>query len=342
MGGIVGTMPTHPANLPPKVSVCVITYNQERFIGRCLQSIADQETDFHFDIIVGVDPSADKTAEIVSSFAKRYPDRFKPLFHEECLAIGCNNYRVTHQAATGEYVAHIDGDDVMLPGKLQAQADFLDQHPECSLVAHKLTRIDENDQILEGTPTVSHPRITDLNYLLQKHTFFSHSSKMYRRASVPEQSSIENEFFIDFGLHIEMANWGPIGFLNEPLGLYRVTRGSNTKVRGEKLHRLIDLTLEAFSYAKPPAVKPDVVGRYYSNYAFASAFFCLDQGGAAGFLNYIDVAHRNRLSRPSPVVRALAFFRFSSALLLLFGRALLSARKALRKIKHRRSQQGSV
>ena len=49
----------------PKVSVCVITYNQEKYIAQCLQSIVDQETDFDFEIIVGDDCSTDGTREIV-------------------------------------------------------------------------------------------------------------------------------------------------------------------------------------------------------------------------------------------------------------------------------------
>ena len=161
----------------PVVSVCVITYNQERFIGRCLQSIADQKTDFPFEVIIGVDPSADGTAEIVKSFVNRYPKHFRAIFHDECIAIGCNNYRVTHSAATAKFVAHIDGDDVMLPGKLQAQAEFLEKNQDCSMVAHKLKIIDVDDQTIAGSPSVSHPEKTDLSYLLKNHTFFRIAAK---------------------------------------------------------------------------------------------------------------------------------------------------------------------
>ena len=58
---------------PPKVSVCVVTYNQEKYIRQCLQSIVDQETDFDFEVIVADDCSTDRTSCIVQEFADKYP-----------------------------------------------------------------------------------------------------------------------------------------------------------------------------------------------------------------------------------------------------------------------------
>lgn len=67
----------------PKLSVCVITYNQKEYIRQCLQSIVDQETDFDFEVIVGDDCSTDGTRAIVQEFARRYPKVVKPIFSEE-------------------------------------------------------------------------------------------------------------------------------------------------------------------------------------------------------------------------------------------------------------------
>lgn len=57
-------------NADIKVSVCVVTYNQEKFIAECLQSLVEQITDFPFEIIVGEDCSTDKTREIVIEFQR--------------------------------------------------------------------------------------------------------------------------------------------------------------------------------------------------------------------------------------------------------------------------------
>ena len=53
--------------LKPQISICIPTYNGEKFIARTIQSVLDQ-TFSNFEIIVSDDGSTDKTLEIVRSF----------------------------------------------------------------------------------------------------------------------------------------------------------------------------------------------------------------------------------------------------------------------------------
>ena len=53
--------------LRPEISICIPTYNGEKFIARTIQSVLDQ-TFSNFEIIVSDDGSTDKTLEIVRSF----------------------------------------------------------------------------------------------------------------------------------------------------------------------------------------------------------------------------------------------------------------------------------
>ena len=57
----------------PKVSIIVPAYNAEKFLTRCLNSIAVQ-TMRDFECIIVDDGSTDRTGEIAESFAKK---RFK-------------------------------------------------------------------------------------------------------------------------------------------------------------------------------------------------------------------------------------------------------------------------
>ena len=55
------------AELKPQISICIPTYNGEKFIARTIQSALDQ-TFSNFEIIISDDGSTDKTLEIVRSF----------------------------------------------------------------------------------------------------------------------------------------------------------------------------------------------------------------------------------------------------------------------------------
>jgi len=58
----------------PKISVIIPTYNQEKFIGRCLRSLLDQSHErFNYEIIVIDDASQDKTLYALNLFKEDFP-----------------------------------------------------------------------------------------------------------------------------------------------------------------------------------------------------------------------------------------------------------------------------
>ena len=44
-----------PDGAPPKVSVFMVTYNHERFIGKAIESVLMQEVDFLVELVIGED-----------------------------------------------------------------------------------------------------------------------------------------------------------------------------------------------------------------------------------------------------------------------------------------------
>ena len=62
------------------VSICTITYNQEKFIAKAIEGVVSQKCDFKFEMVIGEDGSTDKTREIIQSYADKYPDIIVPLF----------------------------------------------------------------------------------------------------------------------------------------------------------------------------------------------------------------------------------------------------------------------
>ena len=109
----------------PLVSVCMTTYNHERYIAQAIESVLRQQTDFAVEVVVGEDCSTDNTLAICREYEAKYPDRVRVIASEINIVMHAN-YRRTIEACRGEYVAMCDGDDWFSdPNKLQLQVDKL-------------------------------------------------------------------------------------------------------------------------------------------------------------------------------------------------------------------------
>ena len=122
----------------PLVSICSITYNHAPYIRQCLDSFLMQQSNFPVEIIINDDCSTDGTTEIIREYAEKHPDKIFPVFHKENLySKGVRHMfdRFTFTKAQGKYIAICEGDDFWIdPLKLQKQVDFLESHPEYSMV----------------------------------------------------------------------------------------------------------------------------------------------------------------------------------------------------------------
>ncbi len=119
------------------VSVCVLSYNHERYLRQCLDGIFMQEVSFPIEVRVHDDASTDRSQEIIKEYQERYPDILKPLLQSE------NQYskgggilnKFLLPLCEGKYIALCEGDDYWTdPLKLQKQVDFLEKHEDYGFV----------------------------------------------------------------------------------------------------------------------------------------------------------------------------------------------------------------
>jgi glycosyltransferase involved in cell wall biosynthesis len=129
----------------PLVSVSVVTYNHEKYIEQCLDSILNQKTDFDFEIVLGEDDSTDSTRVICKQYAANYPDKIRLFLRSRKDVVYINgkptgrfNFIENLKAARGKYIALCDGDDFWTDRlKLQKQVDFLESNQEFNYCGHK-------------------------------------------------------------------------------------------------------------------------------------------------------------------------------------------------------------
>ena len=224
-----------------KVSVSLITYNQEKFIALAIESVLRQKTNFDFEIIIGEDESADNTRDIVIDYKNRYPDKIKVILNSRDNVIYINgkptgrwNFINNLKNVRGQYIALLEGDDYWTsPYKLQKQADFLDQNPECSMCFHDVQIVSEEGELISIQSPRKKKRIYTLKDLL-KGNFIYTCSVMYRRGLFKE---FPDWFYktplADWPLHILNAQHGDIGYISEVMGAYRIHGGGIYSSMGE-------------------------------------------------------------------------------------------------------------
>ena len=144
-----------------KISVAVITYNQQSTIRQTLDSILCQKGDFDLEVVIGEDCSTDNTRAICEEYAKQSQIILLP--SQKNLGIMTNFARVM-KVCTGDYVGICAGDDYWCDErKLQKQLDYFHTHPEVGVVStagYKL--LVRSNQLVPNVVAPVHP-ISDGN-----------------------------------------------------------------------------------------------------------------------------------------------------------------------------------
>ena len=122
------------SNSRPKISVAVITYNQQNTIAQTLDSILMQKGDFDLELVVGEDCSTDNTLAICKQYAERNPNIIKLLSGPKNLGI-THNFVRTITACSGEFIGDIAGDDYYIDDHaLEKQMNYMLEHPDVGVM----------------------------------------------------------------------------------------------------------------------------------------------------------------------------------------------------------------
>lgn len=266
----------------PKVSVCVVTYNQEKYIRQCLQSILDQKTDFDFEVIVGEDCSTDGTRAIVREFAEKYPATVRGIFRDKNIG-AVKNYLDVHNSASGEYIAHMDGDDFWFPKKLQAQVCFMEKNRACVAVYSNALIVAGDNKVVGVFASNVNP-VFDTSYLIKDGNFLCNSSMMYKLELRERVFSISGDY-IDFHVHLKLSEIGYLGYIDENLTAYRsdssnsIVKTSNSYIRSLYLKALFDIDMSK--------VELTVVTDAFAKFLAEATIYELFHGSFSGYKKWL-------------------------------------------------------
>lgn len=119
----------------PLVSAITIFLDGAPFLGEAIESVLAQ-TYPEWELLLVDDGSTDGSSEVARAYAAAHPGRIHYMDHEGHRNRGMSASRnLGLRRARGELVAFLDGDDVWLPEKLEAQVAILAAHPDAGMTA---------------------------------------------------------------------------------------------------------------------------------------------------------------------------------------------------------------
>ncbi len=247
----------------PLISVCIVTYNHQDYIEDCLLSVLAQKGDFKLQILIGDDASNDSTIEIVNKIISHNSVSVKVYSHKKNLGAS-QNYQFLIDKAQGDYIAHLDGDDYWLLGKLKAQLAFLGKHSSC-IACYTNAMVVTNEKEPWGVFNYPQKELITLEELLIKGNFLNHSSLLYRNKGKQIILNFPEEF-IDFRIHLSLALQDNLGYINKKLVTYRVnSHTSMLKHMPKKVVRLYYDALVSIKEHVPEVIFKTAINRYSGN-----------------------------------------------------------------------------
>lgn len=215
-----------------KVSVCMITYNHEKYIREAIEGVLMQECDFEVELIIANDCSPDETNKIVFDIIKTHPRGhwIKYTEHRENKGM-MPNFIWALEQCQGKYIALCDGDDYWTDTfKLQKQVDFLDANPDYVLHFH-------NAEVIKNVKNKKNERRKFYNiYNKTEYTandvlaswLIPTASIVFKNVITKYPLFFKEAVFGDLALQVYLCEYGKMFALDEVMSIYRINDDSIT------------------------------------------------------------------------------------------------------------------
>jgi len=216
--------------MSPRVSVVIPAYNNAAYIVETVESVLAQDYD-DFELIIADHSSTDATPALL----QRYADQPRvQLLTTEAGGGALRNWNRVSQAATGQLLKLVCGDDLVAPNALSRQVAAFDAYPSAVLVASQRDIIDHyGNPVVRGRGLaglrglVSGPVAARRAVRMGSNIFGEPACVLMDRAALERVGWWDSEFpyLIDQASYIAMMRTGDIFALPETLAGFRISAG---------------------------------------------------------------------------------------------------------------------
>jgi len=206
----------------PLVSVCMLSYNHEKWIGQAIEGVLNQKTNFCFELIISDDCSTDSTQTIINNYTSKEPNLIIPIFNKSNLGLAIN-FSSALNSCKGRYIAICEGDDFWTSrDKLRKQAAYMEGHPECGMCFHSSEIVGGKGPAMIRPYSESCVSPTE-DIIVGGGGFMATNSIMYRKDIMEDPP----EFYMsspikDFPLQIFTSTKQYAYYIDEVMSAYRV------------------------------------------------------------------------------------------------------------------------
>lgn len=130
-----------------RITVIMGIYNCASTLVEALESL-EAQTYKNFKVILCNDGSKDNTLDVAKEWAKKHPN-YVVIENPHNMGLNATLNHCLEYADT-EFVARMDGDDRSLPHRFEQEVQFLDEHPEYSIVSGPMHYFDEQGVFMKG------------------------------------------------------------------------------------------------------------------------------------------------------------------------------------------------
>jgi hypothetical protein len=212
----------------PLISIVTPSLNQGRFIERTLRSVLDQHYP-SLEYIVQDAASSDETLSVLDRYSHE-------LAHIESVKDSgfANGINLGFQHASGELMAYLNSDDVLLPGSLHYVAKYFIEHPDVDVVYGHRVVVDEYDAEIGRWVLPRHDDevLSWADYVPQE-TLFWRTNSWHKIGGTLDESF---RFAVDWDLLIRLRDSGAtMRRLPRFLGAFRVHPHQKTTTQMEEI-----------------------------------------------------------------------------------------------------------
>jgi len=164
-----------------KVDILLTSYNRYKYVSQAIESVLNQTYD-NFELFILDDNSNKETTDAISKYldnpkVKLYnslvSDKDRP--HQGCRYALNINYGINN--SDGEFITYLTDDDFFYPHRLQSMVEYLNVHPEVSVVYGQQQKINVDSAGNEVNADVRAPN-SILNSAAHN---IDHNSVLHRR-----------------------------------------------------------------------------------------------------------------------------------------------------------------